>query len=262
MLSKLFPFTLSCILHGPPAGQPELWGHCITLMLIACLWCIHEHVTTTKHQITQNQRAVEDGPHDSADIRYVLLSRSTTRAKAARISQTCAFDATESNLKDLDSQEVKAWEDQQKHDWTQRADLKDEGQVQETRTHTSKEEPLEKIQNPNVQKDEPIPLKKGLRGRMQHMEEVRRSLVVLSEGFESKVKQLERENADERWTLRKENPKTAVKRGNSEPQAAGQWSKAPISGRGDEWTVEQTIASKQMVRKCVAYQEKVHKMED
>lgn len=49
-----------------------------------------------------------------------------------------------------------------------------------------------------MQKDEPIPLKKGLRGRMQHMEEVRRSLVVLSEGFESKVKQLERENADER----------------------------------------------------------------
>lgn len=60
----------------------------------------------------------------------------------------------------------------------------------------------QKIQDQNVQKDGPIPLKKkDLPGRMQRMDEVRRSLVVPSEGFERKVKQLEREkrrHTDER----------------------------------------------------------------
>lgn len=64
--------------------------------------------------------------------------------------------------------------------------MKDEEQVQETRKHPSKEEPLEKIQNQNVQKGETIPLKKDLPGRMQHMEEVRRSLVGLREGLKVK----------------------------------------------------------------------------
>lgn len=73
--------------------------------------------------------------------------------------------------------------------------MKDEEQVQETREHPSKEETLEKIQNQNVRKDEPNPLKKDLPGRTQRTEEVRRSLAVLSEGSHSNVKQLERENA-------------------------------------------------------------------
>lgn len=74
--------------------------------------------------------------------------------------------------------------------------MKDEEQVQETRKHPSKEETLEKIQNQNVRKDEPNPLKKDLPGRTQRTEEVRRSLAVLSEGSHSNVKQLERENRD------------------------------------------------------------------